>query len=95
MVSYEMTANGQRVDSLYAIIEARKRELGETTSDAAVATAITVLKSIRANTLVANPNKMNLTVKKASGFVVGWRTVCGKKRRCVRLGSEKGPLVST
>lgn len=88
-VSFEMTANGHDVSFLQSIIEARKRELGETTKQAATATAIQILKSLRANTLVADPNKMKLTVKVASGFVVGWKTKGGKRERCLRLGNAE------
>lgn len=54
--------NGKPLEALERLIAQRQRELGETTSEAVIATAINALSSIRAITKVVN-------VKKASGFV--------------------------
>lgn len=94
-VTYEMSANGRDVGYLQNAIDARRRELGETTAQAATATAIQVLKSIRANTKVANPRDMDLTVREAKGFVVGWKTKGKRRSRCVRIGNVRGPEVSS
>ena len=93
-VQYSMSANGHDASVLQSVIEARRRELGETTRNAAVATAIQIVKSLRANTKVANPDDMNVTVKEASQFYVGWEKVGGNPRRCVRLGSRQGTKIS-
>lgn len=94
-IEYQMTANGHDVSYLQNIIEARKRELGETTKQAATATAIQVLKSLRADTKVANPRDMNLTVRESKGFVVGWKTKGKRRSRCVRIGNAKGAEVNS
>ena len=63
--SVTMTAtclDGKPLEALERLIAQRQRELGETTSEAVIATAINALSSIRAITKVVN-------VKKASGFV--------------------------
>jgi len=93
-VNYRMTANGRDVSVLKAVIEARRRELGETTRQAATATAIQVLRSIRANTRIADPDAMNVKVTKSSGYTVGWKKEGGFSKRCIRLGSKTGPYVS-
>lgn len=93
-VNYTMRVNGMEANVLQRVIEARRRELGETTRDAAVATAITVLKSIRANTKIVDPNRMDVTVKQSPNYVVGWKKVGGRRMRCVRIGSDKGAEVS-
>lgn len=63
--SVTMTAtclNGKPLEALERLIAQRQREMGETTSEAVIATAINALSSIRAATKVVD-------VKKASGFV--------------------------
>ena len=63
--SVTMTAtclNGKPLEALERLIAQRQREMGETTSEAVIATAINALSSIRAATRVVD-------VKKASGFV--------------------------
>ena len=63
--SVTMTAtclNGKPLEALERLIAQRQREMGETTSEAVIATAINMLSSIRAVTKVVD-------VKKASGFV--------------------------
>ena len=52
------------------------------------------MKSLRANTLVADPDRMDVRVRKSDAYAVGWRKVGGRNSRCVRVGSEKGPVVS-
>jgi hypothetical protein len=89
-----MTANGHDVSVLHSIIEARRKELGETTKQAATATAIQVVKSIRANTRIADPDAMDVKVRKSDSYVVSWRKVGGKNERCIRLGSHSGAVVS-
>ena len=54
--------NGKPLEALERLIAQRQREMGETTSEAVIATAINALTSIRAATKVVD-------VKKASGFV--------------------------
>lgn len=94
-IEYSLTANGHDVSYLQNVIEARKKELGETSQQAATATAIQVLKSLRANTKVANPKDMNLTVKKSNQFFVGWKTKGKRRSRCVRIGSPKGQEINS
>ena len=54
--------NGKPLEALERLVAQRQREMGETTSEAVIATAINALSSIRAATKVVD-------VKKASGFV--------------------------
>ena len=54
--------NGKPLEALERLIAQRQREMGETTSESVIATAINALTSIRAATKVVD-------VKKASGFV--------------------------
>lgn len=86
------TVDGRTLSELAKAVELRKRYLAETTSNAAVATMIRALESIRAVTRVANPKKDSgsVVVGLAKGLSAGWRRVSGQKpRRCVRIGSGK------
>lgn len=57
-------------DRLQKALELRKQELNETTKQAASAIAVGTLKSLRADTKVANEKKNRITVKESSHKVV-------------------------
>lgn len=63
-ITFDLTTpDGKPASALAKVIEARRRELGETTKQACVAMAIDILRSLRAETKVANENKMDLKVQ--------------------------------
>ena len=78
--------NGKPISVLEDLIDKRANVLEETSAEATIATAITILTSIRARTKVAD-------AKKAGGFVtvapcptvsLGWRRFGGKNVVCLR-----------
>ncbi len=90
------TASGKPLSELSRLIGERVRRLGELTKDAAIATAIDVLKSLRAATLDARrTRKFHTKVKERRDLYLSFRTVEGGSRRvpCLRHGSPTGPLV--
>lgn len=80
-----MTYEGKPIEVLENLIEKRKALLGEATKDAVTATAITVLKSLRADTRIApkkaRPDSFKIT---DTGYFGGWERVGGKFHRVVR-----------
>ena len=88
------TPNGAQAEALAAVIEARRRELGETAMQSCIAMAEGILRSLRAKTKVANENKgAKLSVKDVSSkYVSSWKRVGGKAKRILRQGA-KGPEV--
>ena len=85
-----VTDRGQTVDAMQKVIEARSRELGFTTKESCIALVINVLKSIRADTRVANPReKGDITVSNAdSQYTPSWKR-CGRyARRVLRSGAN-------
>lgn len=91
-ISYDLTtADGQNPNVLAQIIQARTKELGETTQNACVAVAINILKSLRAQTKVAKPNETpHITMENVDGsFTPSWKGVKGgKPRPCLRAGKD-------
>lgn len=90
-----MTEEGQTTEWLGRVVKLRSKYLLETTQNAATATVIRALESIRARTRVVSPKtKYLLTVAKTPLLVPAWKTVKdggGKHaQRCVRNpdGSE-------
>lgn len=85
-----MTYEGQPLEVLESLIEKRKELLGETVKDAVTATAITVLKSLRADTKIApkkaKPESFKIT---DTGYVGGWERVGGKFHRVVRATNAR------
>lgn len=86
---------GKPLSVLENLIEKRKKLLGETTKDAVVATAITVLKSLRADTRVAPANAPDTSYDITdTGYVGGWERVGGKFHRVARMSNNpKAPKV--
>ena len=87
--SVTMTAtclNGKPLEALERLIAQRQREMGETTSQAVIATAINILSSIRAATKVADPKKDSgfVTVAAYPSLVQSWRTEGKHHRLCLR-----------
>ena len=88
-VNATLTYENKPIDVLENLIEKRKQLLGETTKDAVVATAITVLKSARADTKEA-PKKARDTSFKITdtGWFGGWERVDRKFHRVVRASNN-------
>ena len=96
-----MTDTGQpAVPAIQKIIEARTKELGETTEQACIALAINVLRSIRADTKLAS-TKANIIIEDVSGqFFPSFQRDKGSKgknisTRVLRAGGKDGPVVSS
>lgn len=85
------TIDGRTLEELGRAVELRRRSLGETTANAAVATMIRALESIRAKTRVANPKKHTggVAVAKAPGVFPGYKRDGGFDRRCLRVGPDR------
>lgn len=95
-ITYDLrTDRGEPISVLQQVIELRRKELGETARNAAVATAITVVKSLRASTVIANASKMDLHVSEEPRYFVSWKSVGGRRRRIVRMGNRKGLEVAS
>ena len=91
-VNYDLrTSRGDPYTALGKVIELRKKKLFETTENAVVATMITVLRSLRAATMVAKPTRFRGQFGTTSNYFAGWATIGGKRTRVVRLGDERGP----
>ena len=92
MISPSMTAtfDGKPLSVLSELIAKRGEILGETVSHAVKATAITVLKSLRADTRIA-PRKASQKSFHISdtGFVGSWERKGGKIRRVVRTSNAR------
>ncbi len=85
------TWEGRPLSELGRMLELRQRVLGETVRDAAVATAITVLKSLRADTRRA-PRKASAKsyLIEDTGWVGGWERRGGRFVRVPRVSSARG-----
>ena len=81
------TYEGRPIEVLESLIDKRRELLGEAYRDAITATAITVLKSLRADTKIApkKARKTSYTVTD-TGWYGGWERVGGKFHRVVRAG---------
>lgn len=83
-----MTYEGKPIEVLESLIEKRKELLGEITKDAVTATAITVLKSLRADTKIAPKKARNDSFKITdTGYFGGWERIGGKFHRVVRASN--------
>ena len=90
------TPDGKPAEVLAKVIEARRRELGETARQSCVAMASVILRSLRAQTKVAKENKMDLTVSLADDrYYPSFKRDKGSKkaRRILRAGQD-GPEVT-
>lgn len=94
--SANMTYEGKPISVLSSLIAQRQKVLGETIKDATIATAITVLKSLRADTKVAPETAPDGSFRITdTGYAGGWERVGGKFHRVVRTSFAKGaPKVS-
>ena len=86
-----LSYRGKPIDELTRLIEKRRQLLRESWRDAVVATAITVLKSLRADTCTAKPTaqKGDFTVTD-TGWVGSWKREGGKIHRVPRFSAAKG-----
>lgn len=85
-----VTADGKDANALAQLIDLRRKELGETTAQACKALMQNVLRSLRAETLVANPNEMNIKVVLAPDYTPSWKRDPGSKKsvRILRAGAN-------
>lgn len=84
------TVDGRTLEQLQRAVALREKYLGETTSNAATATMIRALESIRKVTKVANPKNDTgfFSVGVAPGMTAGWRREGGHNRRCILMGGS-------
>lgn len=93
------TPDGKPAEALAQIIEARRRELGETTKQSCVAVASTILRSLRAQTKVAKEGQMDITVTMADDkYYPSFKRDKGSKgknisKRVLRQGKD-GPVIT-
>lgn len=96
-----MTLESDISDELARQIGRRTRILGETTSQACVAIAMTTLRSLRAATPKSkgklhpvsekiDDNDLGIAVEESKEYVVGFRTEGKTRKPCIRIGSRKG-----
>ena len=91
-----VTYEGKPLSVLNELVEKRKKILGETTKQAVTATAIAVVKSLRAGTKTApkKPPETSYTIED-TGYVGGWERVGGKYHRVPRVSlSPRAPKVA-
>jgi hypothetical protein len=92
------TPDGKSAAALAKIIEARTKELGETTRQACTAVASNILRSLRAQTKVAKSSEMEITVTLADDkYFPSFKRDKGSKgkqvsKRVLRDGKD-GPVV--
>lgn len=92
------TADGKPIEAMTKILQARSKELGETTKQACIAMATNILRSLRVQTKVANENKMDLEITLADDkFYPSFARQKGSKgknisTRVLRHG-QNGPVV--
>lgn len=87
------TASGKSLDELTKLIALRVERLKELSKDAVIATAIDVLISLRADTLVAEPDKSvdpPRRITPRGDLFISFRG----KIPCLRVGSRRGPEYS-
>jgi len=72
-MSVDATFHGKELSALEKIIAQRSEFLGENTKDAAVATAITAIKSLKAETKVANPRNVVFEFYRSTVADAVWR----------------------
>ena len=84
------TADGKTADAMAKAIEARRKELGVTTGNACIALMLNVLKSLKADTRIADEKRSDIRVANAdSKYCPSWkRTGGGKARRILRSGKD-------
>lgn len=85
-----LTYEGKPIEVLEQLIEERKALLGETYKDAVTATAITVLKSLRADTKIAKKKAPKSSyIITDTGWYGGWECVGGKFHRVARTSLDR------
>lgn len=93
------TPDGKPAEALAKIIEARRKELGETTRQSCVAVASNILRSLRAQTKVAKENQMDISITLAdSKYYPSFKRDKGAKgkrvsERVLRQG-KNGPVIT-
>ena len=92
------------MEELAKLIEKRAEVLNQTAEQSCIAIAITVMKSLRAGTVksrgrvksvVANINgDLQIAVVECADMCVGFKTVGGTRKPCIRRGGKHGPIVN-
>ena len=84
------TADGKTADAMAKAIEARRKELGVTTGNACVALMLNILKTIKADTRLADEKRSKIQIANADAkYCPSWkRTGGGKARRILRSGKD-------
>lgn len=92
------------MEELAKLIEKRAEVLNQTAEKSCIAIAITVMKSLRAGTVksrgrvksvVANINgDLQISVVECADMCVGFKTVGGTRKPCIRRGGKHGPIVN-
>ena len=86
--SSKLTYEGKPIEVLHQLIEKRRKLLGQSTHDAVVATAITVLKSLRAGTKIAPKTASKGSYKITdTGWYGGWERTGATFHRVVRTSN--------
>jgi len=80
--------HGQGLDALQKVLQSRMKYMHETARESVAAMMITTLQSIRAMTKVAKLSSIKVTVKPDETLRLGWYTVGGKRKPCMRLAGS-------
>lgn len=83
--------DGRTMEQFQELIQKRRQMLNETTERSCIAALIETLKSVKAATKIANPNKPDdIKLSEQGGVHQGYRMVGRRKVPCLRFdGSEK------
>lgn len=87
------TADGREIEAMQRVIELRRKELGETTAQACKALAINILKSVRADTAVANENKADIYVTNVDSLFYPSFVKDGKFHKRILRAGPNGAIV--
>lgn len=95
-LKYELASGDNKtIDYIQAIIEARRKELGQTTIEACKAIAINFLTALKTQTRMPKPSeKLSYKLTDMTGtLVIGTYTEGGKRHRCLRHGKNGNRLI--
>jgi len=88
--SIEADCDNITLDKLSQCIEARDNLLKETASSSVIATANTILRSLRSGTVIASLSTGGVSVEERSNLKASWFKSGGQVKRCLRMGAGKG-----
>ena len=94
-VSVQATWGTNRpLSALADLIEKRQKWLGESAKDSVISTAINCLGSLRTQTRTANKPAKPQSVRLVTELAPGWRTIGGRREKCIRSGHGHGNYYS-